>query len=156
MLKTIIHSSSERVHRGTASTWASTGGVGELMYTPEIAPVADSLLWSALLAILPLLTIFLTLGALTSTAHRHGLTAVAVARIVALAAAGLPLGRAGLAVTRGFAFALFPIMWIVIPAIWLYELTVRAGHFEDLRLVINVISDDPGSQAIIIAFCFGG
>jgi L-lactate permease len=47
-------------------------------------------------------------------------------------------------------------MWIVITAIWLYELTVRSGHFEDLRLVINVISDDPRIQAIIVAFCFGG
>ena len=126
------------------------------MYTPEIAPVADSLLWSALLAILPLLTIFITLGALKWKAHWAGLTAVAVALIVAIAAYGMPVGLAGLAATQGFAFGLFPIMWIVITAIWLYELTVRSGHFEDLRLVINVISDDPRIQAIIIAFCFGG
>ena len=33
---------------------------------------------------------------------------------------------------------------------------MRSGHFEDLRLVINVISDDPRIQAIIVAFCFGG
>ena len=126
------------------------------MYTPEIAPVADSLLWSALLAILPLLTIFITLGALKWKAHWAGLTSVAVALIVAIAAYGMPVGLAGLAATQGFAFGLFPIMWIVITAIWLYELTVRSGHFEDLRLVINVISDDPRIQAIIIAFCFGG
>ncbi|WP_209324007.1 L-lactate permease [Brevibacterium renqingii] len=126
------------------------------MYTPEIAPVADSLLWSSLLAILPLLTIFITLGALKWKAHWAGLSAVAVALIVAIAAYGMPIGLAGLSATQGFAFGLFPIMWIVITAIWLYELTVRSGHFEDLRLVINVISDDPRIQAIIIAFCFGG
>ncbi|SDS06356.1 lactate permease [Brevibacterium siliguriense] len=126
------------------------------MYTPEIAPVADSLLWSSLLAILPLLTIFVTLGALKWKAHWAGLTAVGVALIVAIAAYGMPVGLAALSATQGFAFGLFPIMWIVITAIWLYELTVRSGHFEDLRLVINVISDDPRIQAIIIAFCFGG
>jgi lactate permease len=126
------------------------------MYTPDIAPVADSLLWSSLLAILPLLTIFVTLGVLKWKAHWAGLSAVAVALIVAVAAYGMPVGLAGLAATQGFAFGLFPIMWIVITAIWLYELTVRSGHFEDLRLVINVISDDPRIQAIIIAFCFGG
>ena len=126
------------------------------MYTPEIAPVADSLLWSSLLAILPLLTIFVTLGALKWKAHWAGLTAVGVALIVAIAAYGMPVGLAGLSATQGFAFGLFPIMWIVITAIWLYELTVRSGHFEDLRLVINVISDDPRIQAIIVAFCFGG
>lgn len=126
------------------------------MYTPEIAPVADSLLWSSLLAILPLLTIFITLGALKWKAHWAGLTAVGVALIVAIAAYGMPVGLAALSATQGFAFGLFPIMWIVITAIWLYELTVRSGHFEDLRLVINVISDDPRIQAIIVAFCFGG
>ncbi|UVI35676.1 L-lactate permease [Brevibacterium spongiae] len=126
------------------------------MYTPEIAPVADSLLWSSLLAILPLLTIFITLGALKWKAHWAGLTAVGVALVVAIAAYGMPVGLAALSATQGFAFGLFPIMWIVITAIWLYELTVRSGHFEDLRLVINVISDDPRIQAIIIAFCFGG
>ncbi|AZU01897.1 L-lactate permease [Brevibacterium linens] len=126
------------------------------MYTPEIAPVADSLLWSSLLAILPLLTIFVTLGALKWKAHWAGLTAVGVALIVAIAAYGMPVGLAALSATQGFAFGLFPIMWIVITAIWLYELTVRSGHFEDLRLVINVISDDPRIQAIIVAFCFGG
>lgn len=126
------------------------------MHTPEIAPVADSLLWSSLLAILPLLTIFVTLGALKWKAHWAGLTAVGVALIVAIAAYGMPVGLAALSATQGFAFGLFPIMWIVITAIWLYELTVRSGHFEDLRLVINVISDDPRIQAIIVAFCFGG
>src|SRR5699024_12480678 len=109
MLKTFIHSSSERVHRGTASTWASTGCVGELMYTPEIAPVADSLLWSALLAILPLLTIFITLGALKWKAHWAGLTAVAAALIVAITDYGMPVGPAGRAATHGYAFVLLPL-----------------------------------------------
>src|SRR5699024_11032871 len=112
------------------------------MYTPEIAPVPDSLMRSALLAILTLLAHVISLGALTCQAHWAGLSAVAVALIVAIAAYGMPVGLAGLAATQGFAFGLFPIMWIVITAIWLYELTVRSGHFEDLRLVINVISDD--------------
>lgn len=126
------------------------------MYTPEVAPLADSLLWSSLVALLPLLTIFVTLGFLKWKAHWAGLAAVVVALIVAIFAYGMPVGLAGLSATQGFAFGLFPIMWIVITAIWLYELTVKSGHFEDLRLVINVISDDPRVQAILVAFCFGG
>ena len=47
-------------------------------------------------------------------------------------------------------------MWIVFTAIVLYEVTVRSGHFEDLRATFRLISDDPRIQAIIIAFCFGG
>lgn len=126
------------------------------MYTPEIAPLAGSLLWSSLIALLPLLTIFVTLGFLKWRAHWAGLAAVIVALIVAIFAYGMPVGLAGLSASQGFAFGLFPIMWIVITAIWLYELTVKSGHFEDLRLVINVISDDPRVQAILVAFCFGG
>ncbi|MGO1264956.1 MAG: L-lactate permease, partial [Brevibacterium aurantiacum] len=126
------------------------------MYTPEIAPLADSLMRSSLVALLPLLTIFVTLGFLKWKAHWAGLAAVIVALIVAIFVYGMPVGLAGLSASQGFAFGLFPIMWIVITAIWLYELTVKSGHFEDLRLVINVISDDPRVQAILVAFCFGG
>ncbi|WP_193104362.1 L-lactate permease [Brachybacterium sp. FME24] len=126
------------------------------MYTAELAPLADSLLWSSLIAILPLLTIFLTLGVLRWKAHWAGLSALAVAAAVAVLAYSMPVGLVALSATEGFAFGIFPIMWIVVNAIWLYELTVRSGRFEDLRLVINVISDDPRVQAIIIAFCFGG
>ncbi|HEY5840140.1 MAG TPA: L-lactate permease, partial [Mycobacterium sp.] len=69
---------------------------------------------------------------------------------------GMPLHLAALSATQGFAFGLFPIMWIVLNAIWLYEVTVKSGRFEDLRQVIDTISHDPRIQAIIIAFCFGG
>ncbi|WP_181274927.1 L-lactate permease [Brevibacterium oceani] len=126
------------------------------MYTPDLAPIADSLLWSSLLALLPLLTIFITLGVLKWKAYLAGIASVVVALAVAVFAYGMPAGLAGLSATQGFAFGLFPIMWIVVNAIWIYELTVRSGRFEDLRLVINVISSDPRVQAILVAFCFGG
>ena len=68
----------------------------------------------------------------------------------------MPVGLALLAATEGAVFGLFPIMWIVFTAIWLYQLTVVSGRFEDLRTAFDRISDDPRCQAIIIAFCFGG
>ena len=126
------------------------------MYTPDLAPLAGSLMLSSLVAILPLLTIFVTLGVLRWKAHWAGLSALAVAGLVAAVVYGMPLDLVALSASQGFAFGLFPIMWIVLNAIWLYELTVRSGRFEDLRLVIDRISDDPRVQAIIIAFCFGG
>ncbi|KAB1655358.1 L-lactate permease [Pseudoclavibacter chungangensis] len=125
-------------------------------YTPDLAPVGESLLISALLALLPLATIFVTLGVLKWKAHWAGLTSLGVAIVVAVFAYGMPVHLAGLAATQGLAFGLFPIMWIVLNAIWLYELTVHSGRFEDLRRVIDAISDDPRIQAIIIAFGFGG
>ncbi|MGO1481546.1 L-lactate permease [Brachybacterium sp. AOP42-C2-15] len=126
------------------------------MYTPDLAPLAGSLLLSSLVALLPLVTIFVTLGVLRWKAHWAGLAALGVAMLVAAVAYGMPVDLVTLSATEGLAFGLFPIMWIVLNAIWLYELTVRSGRFEDLRLVIDAISDDPRVQAIIIAFCFGG
>ncbi len=125
-------------------------------YQPDLSPVADSLALSALIALLPLVTVFVTLGVLKWKAHWAGLSAVLVAIIVAAVFFGMPVQLAALAATQGAAFGLFPIMWIVFTAILLYQVTVRSGHFEDLRATFHLISDDPRIQAIIIAFCFGG
>ena len=125
-------------------------------FQPELAPVLDSLALSALVAALPLITVFVTLGWLRWKAHWAGLAAVAVAILVAVLGFGMPAGLAALSATQGAAFGLFPIMWIVFTAIVLYQVTVRSGRFEDLRATFHLISDDPRIQAIIIAFCFGG
>ena len=125
------------------------------MFQQELAPLG-SVTVSALVALLPLLTIFVLLGWLRVKAHWAGLASVAVAIVVAVAAYGMPVGLALLSATQGAVFGLFPIMWIVFTAIWLYQVTVVSGRFEDLRAAFHLISDDPRVQAIIIAFCFGG
>ncbi|TDT34436.1 L-lactate permease [Naumannella halotolerans] len=127
-----------------------------MLYTPELAPIAQSLALSSLIAALPLLTVFVTLGVLRWKAHFAGLAGLAVALLVAIVGYKMPIHLAGLSATQGIVFGLFPIMWIVLNAIWLYELTVASGRFEDLRKVINRISDDPRIQAVMIAFGFGG
>lgn len=126
------------------------------MYTPDLAPLAGSLALSSLAAALPLLTIFVTLGLLRWKAHLAGLAAVAVAIAVAVIAYGMPADLAFLSASEGAVFGLFPIMWIVLGALFLHQLTVVSGKFEDLRATFHLISEDPRIQAIIIAFCFGG
>lgn len=126
------------------------------MYQSELAPIADSLAWSSLVAALPLLTIFITLGLLRWKAHLAALTALAVAVLVAILAYGMPTDLALLSASEGAVFGLFPIMWIVLGALFLHQLTVASGRFEDLRATFHLISEDPRIQAIIIAFCFGG
>ena len=125
------------------------------MFQQQLAPLG-SLTASALVGLLPLVTIFITLGLLRWKAHWAGLTSLAVAIAVAVVAYRMPVGLAALAATEGAVFGLFPIMWIVFTAIWLYQVTVVSGRFEDLRTAFNLLSDDPRVQAIIIAFCFGG
>jgi len=125
-------------------------------YVPDLAPVASSLWLSSLVAALPLLTIFLTLGVLRWAAWKAGIAAVVVALVVAIAAYGMPADLALLSASEGAVYGLFPIMWIVLGALFLHQVTVASGRFEDLRATFHVISEDPRIQAIIIAFCFGG
>jgi L-lactate permease len=54
----------------------------------------------------------------------------------------MPVGQTGLSATEGAAFGLFPIMWIVVMAIWIYNMTVETGHFAVLRRSFGAISDD--------------
>src|SRR3712207_8785883 len=80
---------------------------GGLMYQQELAPLG-SLTVSALVALLPLLTIFVLLGGLRWKAHWAGLASLVVAIIVAVAAYGMPVGLAVLSATQGAVFGLFP------------------------------------------------
>jgi lactate permease len=124
-------------------------------FQQDYRPIADSLGLSSLFAILPLLVLFVLLGAVRMRAWLASLISVAVAFIIAVAVYSMPVLDTLDSGVLGAAFGFFPIMWIVINAIWLYNLTVATGHFDVLRRSFASISDDQRVQAIIIAFCFG-
>jgi lactate permease len=125
------------------------------LFEQVLDPVGGSLALSALVAALPLLTLFVLLGALKVKAWLAGLISLAVALVLAIVAFRMPVGQAVLSATEGAAFGFFPILWIVINAIWVYNLTVATGHFDVLRRSFEKVSPDQRIQAIIIAFCFG-
>ena len=125
------------------------------MYQQILDPVAHSLAWSSLVAALPLLVLFVLLGVLRVRAWVASLVSLALAIVIAVAVYGMPIGQALLAGSEGAAFGFFPILWIVINAIWVYHMTVETGHFDVLRRSFARVSDDQRIQAIIIAFSFG-
>lgn len=125
------------------------------MYRQVLDPVAHSLGWSAIFAAAPLVVLFVLLGVLRITAWISSLIALAVALVIATVVYPMPAGQAFLAASLGAAFGLFPILWIVINAIWIYNMTVETGHFDVLRRSFSRVSGDQRIQAIIIAFCFG-
>ncbi len=126
------------------------------MYEQIFDPVGGSLALSSLVAVLPLLTIFVLLGVVRMKAHWAGLIALAVALAVAVFVYGMPAGQALSSAAEGATFGIFPIMWIVLNALWIYNMTVATGHFDVLRRSFGTVSSDQRIQAIIIAFCFGG
>jgi lactate permease len=129
--------------------------MGQAGYVQQYAPVLGSLAWSSLVAALPLLVLFVLLGGLRVRAWLASLIALAVALVVAVVVYAMPVGQAALAGTEGAAFGFFPILWIVINALWIYRMTVRTGHFDVLRRSFGSVSSDQRVQAVIIAFSFG-
>jgi lactate permease len=125
------------------------------LFEQVVDPVGGSLALSALVAAIPLLTLFVLLGALKVKAWMAGLISLAVAVVLAIVAFRMPVGQSLLSASEGAAFGFFPILWIVINAIWVYNLTVATGHFDVLRRSFEKVSPDQRIQAIIIAFCFG-
>ena len=125
------------------------------MYKQVLDPVGDSLFLSALVAMIPLATLFLLLGGLKLKSHWAGLLALLAAILVAVIAYSMPVGQALDAAVEGAAFGLFPIMWIVWNAIWIFNMTEDSGHFAVLRRSFAAVSDDQRIQAVIIAFSFG-
>ncbi|MEU7186515.1 L-lactate permease [Streptomyces sp. NPDC045369] len=124
-------------------------------FVQQLEPVAGSLALSALVAALPLVTVLVLLGAVRMRAHRAGLTGLAVALATACLGYGMPAGQALSAAAQGALFGLFPILWIVVNALWVYRMTVRTRHFDVLRRSFSGLSADPRVQALVIAFCFG-
>ena len=125
------------------------------MYKQILDPVGDSLGLSSIFAAIPLLTLFVLLGVLRMKAWMAALISLGVSILVAVVVYSMPIGQSLLATTEGAAFGFFPIMWIVLNAIWVYNMTVATGHFDVLRRSFAKVSDDQRIQAIIIAFCFG-
>ncbi|WP_296138867.1 L-lactate permease [uncultured Tessaracoccus sp.] len=124
-------------------------------FSPSTDPMGAQWL-SALLAALPVLAMLITLGALRWKAHLAAIFSWGVALVVAATAFGMPILLGLSTSAHGFLYGLFPIVWILLTAIWMYEVTVASGRFEDLRRTFFLISDDPRVVGLIIAFSFGG
>jgi lactate permease len=125
------------------------------VYKQVLDPVGDSLGLTSIFAAIPIVVLFVLLGGLKMKAHWASLIALATAIVIALAVYSMPLGQALDAGLEGASFGIFPIMWIVFVALWIYNMTVDTGYFAVLRRAFNRVSDDQRVQAVIIAFCFG-
>jgi lactate permease len=125
------------------------------VYQQDFSPVSDSLGLTAIFAALPLICLFVLLGGFKMKAQWAALISLGVSMLVALIVYSMPAGQTALSATEGAAFGIFPIMWIVVTAIWVYNMTVATGHFAVLRRSFGAISNDQRIQAVIVAFCFG-
>jgi lactate permease len=126
------------------------------MFHQLLTPVDNNLALSCLIAILPAFTVLLLLGVLRRPAWQAALAGLIIGLIVAVFAWQMPLGLAFDSILNGAVFALWPVMWIVVNGLLLYNIAVHSGRFEAFRSwVITNLPRDRRIILVVIGFCFG-
>jgi lactate permease len=126
------------------------------MFHQPLTPVAESLPLSALLALSPVTIVLLLLGVLKRPAWEAALAGLCLALAIGIGVWHTPAAIAFAAASNGAVFALWPVMWIVVSAILLYNITVASGHFAAFRAwIFEHLPNDRRVVLIVIAFCFG-
>ena len=110
---------------------------------------------STLAAAIPVCTLFFFLAVRKAPAWRAALLAFVAAAAVALFVFGMPLHMVAGAVGSGLVFGWFRIAWIVVAAVFVYEVSVESGQFALIKKSIGDISQDRRLQVLLIAFAFG-
>lgn len=124
------------------------------MSWPQVYTPLGNLLLSALVASLPVLVLLGLLAFWHVRAHLAALAGLATALLVAVLVYGMPIQLALAAAGNGAAYGLFPIGWIVLFAIFFYDIMVQTGKFEIVKQTIASLASDRRIQALLIAFSF--
>jgi lactate permease len=110
---------------------------------------------STAVAALPIVVLLSAIGVFKIRIHFAALLGLAIALTIAIFVFGMPPGAAAATAVYGAGFGLFPIGWIILNLIFLYQLTVDRGLFSLLRDSLAKITPDPRIQVILVAFSFG-
>src|SRR5882672_9308264 len=119
------------------------------------SPVGGSVLLSALIASLPPLLLAVLLAGIRVAPWRSAIAAAAAAFVLAWLVWGMPFSLTLAAATHGMAFGLWPISWIVVSAVFFYNLSVESGDFDVIRRSLSRLTGDRRIQLLLVAFCFG-
>ena len=123
-------------------------------WTQDYTPLGNLFL-SALVAALPVVVLLGALAFFHVKAHIAALLGLVIALAIAILVYGMPAQMAGASALYGAAFGLLPIGWIVLNAIFVYDITVKTGKFEVVKDTIAGLAGDRRIQVLLIAFAFG-
>jgi lactate permease len=123
-------------------------------WTQNYDPLGNAWL-STMLAALPVVVLLGALAWLKVRVHYSALLSLLTALAVAIFVFKMPIVMAGVTAIYGAFYGMFPIGWIILNLIFLYQLTVDRGLFEVLRKNLSTLTPDPRVQVILIAFSFG-
>jgi len=127
-----------------------------LTWTQVYTPFGDGgYLLPALVAGIPLYILFYMLAVRRAKGHFAASAALLGALGIGIFVWGMPAKLAVSSLLYGASIGIFPIVWIVITAIWVYNMTVESGQFEVIKSSLACVTEDRRLQAILIAFAFG-
>jgi len=126
-----------------------------MTWSQNYTPVSDSIALSALVAAIPVVLLLALLAFWHVRAYVAAFIALAVAGATAIFVYGMPTHLAFAAAGYGAAFGLMPIGWLILNAIFIYQVSVETGQFAVLQRQIVTVSGDRRIQALLIAFAFG-
>ncbi|HZI58403.1 MAG TPA: lactate permease LctP family transporter [Verrucomicrobiae bacterium] len=110
---------------------------------------------SALVAALPIVVLFTMMAGFRVKPHWAALSGAATAVLVACLAFHMPVSLAGGSFLYGVSTGLLNIVWIVVAAVYLYDISVSTGDFEIMKSSVAGITADRRLQLLLVAFCFG-
>ncbi|HEV2135280.1 MAG TPA: L-lactate permease [Terracidiphilus sp.] len=110
---------------------------------------------STIIAGLPVILLLGAMAVFRLTAHAAAVIGLATSLIAAIVVFHMPTRMALTTTVYGAGYGLFPICWIILPVIYLYQLTVKTGRFEALEKTLTQITDDSRLQLLLIAFALG-
>jgi lactate permease len=128
--------------------------IGALPWIQSYNPLGNAFLSTAAAA-LPIVLLLAALGILEWRAHRAAMLGLGAALAVAVLFYGMPVTAAAATAVYGAAYGFMPIGWIVLNAVFLYNLTIATGQFDVLKISVSRLSDDRRIQALLVAFSFG-
>jgi len=124
------------------------------VWTQQYDPLGN---WpaSTLVAALPVVVLLGMLASGRANAWQSALAGLITALAAAVWIFGMPADLAAASVVFGMNFALFRIIWLIVAAVFLYDITVATGQFDVMKASIARLSGDRRLQAVLIAFSFG-
>lgn len=131
--------------------------IAPLNFTPSTSAVGGNVALTALVGLAPLVVFFVLMGVVKVATHWCALISLGIAAIISVLAFHMPVGMTVLSASQGAMMGLLPIIYIIVAAVWLYNLTETSGRSQDLKAVFNTIGKgDQRVQALIVAFSFCG
>ena len=124
------------------------------MWSQIYNPLGNAAL-STIAAAVPVVTLLVLIASGRVKAHVAAIIAVIVTNLIAIFVFTMPAGMSVRASLLGIVTGFFPIGWIVLNVIFLYQITVTTGRFELLKRAVGGVTEDRRLQLLLVAFSFG-